>query len=281
MTARRDEGEGPLIVLAGGGRFPRLVADAAAARGRPVTIAAIRGDASAEIEAHDHVWISLGQVSRLIRLARDRGARDLVIVGSVGKRLPRWGEFDLADVWVVLRSLRILAGGEDGILRRVGRIFETRGLRLVGAAEAAPELLMPAGPLGRVAPDEAARAAIAAGVAAARRHGLGDVGQGVILERDAVVLAEDWSGTDAMIAAYAARAEKHPPAVLVKCPKPIQDLRLDMPAIGPATVRAAAAAGLSGIAVVAGATLVADRTEVARAADETGIFVFGVEETAS
>jgi DUF1009 family protein len=281
MAAGRGEGEGPLIVLAGGGRFPRLVADAAAARGRPVTIAAIRGDADPEIEAHDHVWIAIGHVTRLIRLARDRGARDLVIVGPVGKRMPRFGEVDLADLWLLLRSLRILTGGEDGILRRIGRIFETRGLRLVGAAEAAPELLMPVGPLGRVAPDAAARAAIDTGVAAARRHGLGDVGQGVILEGDTVVLTEDWSGTDAMIAAYAARAEKHPPAVLVKCPKPIQDLRLDMPAIGPATVRAAAAAGLSGIAVVAGATLVADLAEVARAADESGIFVFGVEEVAA
>ncbi|NLH80806.1 MAG: UDP-2,3-diacylglucosamine diphosphatase LpxI [Phyllobacteriaceae bacterium] len=268
----------PLVILAGGGRFPVLVAEAARAAGRPVTLAGIRGEADPAIEAFDHVWIGRGHVSRLMRLARARRARDLVIVGGMKeRRMPRFSEIDLVDLLVVLRHWRLLTHGEDGILRRIARLFEARGLRVVGAGEAAPGLLMPAGALGHVVPDAAARAAIAAGVDAATRHGRGDLGQGVIVVGETVVAKEGWAGTDAMLAAFAAEPKPvDAPAVLVKCPKPIQDLRLDMPAIGPETVRAAAAAGLSGIAVMAGATLVADRADLVAAADAAGLFVWGV-----
>lgn len=269
----------PLVILAGGGRFPVLVAESVRAQGRPVAVAAIRGEADPAIEAFDHVWIGRGHLSRLIRLARRIGARDLVIVGGMKeRRMPRLSEVDLADLVEVIRHWRLLTHGEDGVLRRIARLFEARGLRVVGAGEAAPDLLMPVGPLGTRVPDAAALETIAFGVEAARRHGRGDVGQGVVVTGRTVVLKEGPAGTDAMISAFSALpCSKEKRGILVKCPKPIQDLRLDMPAIGPATVRAAAAAGLAGLAVVAGATLVADRAEIARIADEAGLFVFGVD----
>ena len=275
-------GTDPLIVLAGGGRFPVLVAEAVTARGRAVTIAGIRGEADPAIEAFDHVWIGRGHLSRLIRLARAKGARDLVIIGGMKeRRMPRVSEIDFADLVELVRNWRILTHGEDGVLRRIARLFEARGLRVVGAGEAAPELLMPAGALGRVVPDDARRAAIAFGLSEARRHGSGDVGQGVIVTDRTVVLKEGTAGTDAMIAAFAATpCSKERRGILVKCPKPIQDLRLDTPVIGPETVRAAAAAGLEGLAVLAGATLVADRDEVAHIADAAGLFVWGIAEEA-
>ena len=273
-------GTDPLIVLAGGGRFPVLVAEAVTARGRAVTIAGIRGEADPSIEAFDHVWIGRGHLSRLIRLAKREGARDLVIIGAMKeRRMPRLSEIDLADLVELVRNWRILTHGEDGVLRRIARLFEARGLRVVGAGEAAPELLMPVGALGRVVPDETRRAAILFGLGEARRHGAGDVGQGVIVTDRTVVLKEGTAGTDAMIAAFAAMpCSRERRGILVKCPKPIQDLRLDTPVIGPETVRAAAAAGLEGLALLAGATLVADRAEVARIADAAGLFVWGIDE---
>jgi DUF1009 family protein len=269
----------PLIVLAGGGRFPALVAASATARGRKVVIAAIRGEADPAVEAFDHVWIGRGHLSRLIRLARRTGARDLVIIGGMKeRRMPRLSEIDLADLIEVVRHWRLLTHGEDGVLRRIARLLEARGLRIVGAGEAAPDLLMPAGPLGAQVPNESDRASIGFGLEAARRHGRGDVGQGVIVTDRTVVLKEGPAGTDAMIAAFAATpCSKERRGILVKSPKPIQDLRLDMPAIGPETVRAAAAAGLQGIAVVAGSTLVADRAALAAAADAAGLFVWGAD----
>lgn len=277
-SARVPASADPLVVLAGGGRFPVLIAAALTARGRPVTIAGIRGEADPAIEAFDHVWIGRGHLSRLMRLARVKGARDLVIVGGMKeRRMPHLTEFDFADIVELVRNWRLLTHGEDGVLRRIARLLEARGLRVVGVGEAAPELLMPVGPLGAIRPNAAGLASIAHGHRAARRHGRGDVGQGVIVTDHTVVLKEGSSGTDAMIAAFAATpCSKERRGILVKCPKPIQDLRLDTPAIGPETVRAAAAAGLEGIAVVAGATLVADRDEVARIADAAGLFVWGI-----
>lgn len=267
------------MILAGGGRFPVLIAEAARARGRAVTIAGIRGEADPAIEAFDHVWIGRGHLSRLIRLARRVGARDLVIIGGMKeRRMPRLSEFDLTDLVEIVRHWRLLTHGEDGILRRLARLFEARGLRVVGAGEVAPELLMPLGALGAHRPDADALDTIAFGVTEARHHGRGDVGQGVVVADHTVLVKEGTAGTDAMIAALVALPSSiKSRGVVVKCPKPIQDIRLDMPAIGPATVRAAAAAGLRGLAVVAGETLVADRDELVRVADAAGLFVWGVD----
>ncbi|MCC8234554.1 LpxI family protein [Pinisolibacter aquiterrae] len=282
-TGSRSDAEGPLVILAGGGRLPLLVAEGAAARGRRVTIAGILGEADPAIEAHDHVWIGRGHLSRLIRLARARGARDLVIIGGMKeRRMPRLSEFDLADLFELIRNWRLLTHGEDGILRRLARLFEARGLRVVGAGEVVPDLLMPAGPLGVARPSEAHLQTIAFGAGAARGHGLGDVGQGVIVTGRTVVLKEGFAGTDAMIDAFSkmpcAREKR---GILVKCPKPIQDPRLDQPVIGAETVRAAAEAGLEGVAVEAGATLVADREALIRLADAAGLFVWGFTDEAA
>lgn len=267
----------PLVILAGGGRFPLLVAETVRSQGRPVTIAAIRGEANAAVAAFPHVWLGRGQLGTLIALMRRLGARDLVIVGAVRqRRLPRLSELDVGGVWEVIRNWRILRQGDDGLLRKIARLFETRGIRVVGAAEVAPELLMPIGAIGRYHPKETDLADVAVGLCGARAHGADDRGQAVIARDGLVAVKEGPAGTDAMISVFAELPRGISPGVLVKCPKPTQDRRLDMPAIGPDTVRAAAAAGLSGIAVEAGGTIVADRAEVVRLADECGLFVFGV-----
>jgi DUF1009 family protein len=281
------EGEGntsgPLAILAGGGAFPVAVAEAARARGRAVVIAAIRGEADREIEAFPHRWVGRGQLGTVMRLFREAGARDLVIIGGIrDRRLPRPSELDFGAVFEFLRNLRILSRGDDSLLRRIARIFEARGLRIVGAAEVAPHLLMPRGRLGAVEPSAAALADVAVGIEGAREHGRRDLGQAVIVVDGRVVAREGRDGTDALLAAHGA---SRPPGaarcgVLVKLPKPIQDLRLDMPAIGPATVAAAAAACLAGIAVEAGGTLVADREAVVAAADAAGLWIHGFEREA-
>jgi DUF1009 family protein len=131
--------------------------------------------------------------------------------------------------------------------------------------------LAPLGPLGAHTPDAAAKADIATGLAAARAHGARDLGQAVIAQHGRVVGVEDRDGTDALI-----RRGNGQGGVLVKLAKPGQERRADLPAIGPATIAAVAAAGLRGIAIEAGATLVLDREAVIAAADRAGIFVVGV-----
>jgi UDP-2,3-diacylglucosamine hydrolase len=278
----RDEvsGTGALGILAGGGRFPILVAEAALARGRPVIIAAIRGEADPAVTAFPHVWIGRGQVGTLISLLNRHGARELVIIGGIRqRRLPYPSEMDFSGIFVLIRNWRLLKSGDDGTLRKIARILETRDIRVVGAAEVAPELLMPVGALGAHRPGGDLLADIARGLGAARAHGDDDLGQAVIAADGMVALKEGPAGTDAMIGVWATAQQGRPGrrGVLVKCPKPRQDRRLDMPAIGPDTVRTAAAAGLAGIAVEAGGTIVADRDEVVRIADEAGLFVWGID----
>ena len=277
----RAVSSGPLAILAGGGDFPALVAATARAQGREVIVAAIRGEADTSIEAFPHRWIGRGQLGTVLRLFRDAGARDLVIVGGIrDRRLPRLSELDFGAVVEFLRNLRILRRGDDSLLRKIAHIFERRGLRIVGAGEVAPDLLMPAGALGHLLPDHIALADIERGIAAAREHGARDLGQAVIVVGGRVVAREGREGTDAMLAAHAAtrRPGEARGGVLVKLPKPIQDLRLDMPAIGRGTVEAAAAAGRAGRAVEAGGTLVADAARVGAAADAAGLWLWGFPE---
>lgn len=273
-------GRDPLVILAGGGRFPLLVAEAAQRRGRDVTIAAIRGEAEQAIEHYPHRWIGRGQLGTLMKLMRAKGARDLVIVGGIkARRLPRPSELDFGGIFEVIRHWRILRHGDDGLLRKIARLFEARGLRVVGAAEVAPELLVPKGPLGRIVPSATDLVDVSIGLSGARAHGDEDRGQAVIVRRGVVATKEGPAGTDAMIASWAQlrRAGTVDEGILIKCPKPRQDRRLDMPAIGPDTVRSAMAAGLLGIAVEAEGTIVADRDEVVRLADAAGIFVWGID----
>lgn len=268
-----------LVILAGGGRFPVLVAEAARRQGRDVTIAAIRGEADEAVTQFPHRWIGRGQLGTLMKLMRAQGARDLVIVGAIkARRLPRLSELDLGGILEVIRHWRILRHGDDGLLRKIARLFEARGLRVVGAAEVAPELLMPKGALGHRLPSGTDLGDISIGLSGARAHGREDRGQAVIVRHGVVVLKEGPEGTDAMIASWGVMraAGSVDGGILIKCPKPRQDRRLDMPAIGPETVRSAVAAGLRGIAVEAGGTIVADRDEMVRLADAAGIFVWGI-----
>lgn len=266
--------DGPLGILAGGGVLPAEVARAVRAGGRPVVVLAIAGEAAPELNEFAPVWLKRGQLGRLFAACRGAGVRELVVIGAIReRRLPHLAECDLAGLWHVWRNRRLLRSGDDGVLRRVARLLEAGGLRLVGAAEVAPALVAPAGVLGEFAPSDTALIDIAVGLAAARAHGADDLGQGVVVAGGRVVAREAVDGTDAMLARLVDGSAAG--GVLVKCLKPQQDRRLDMPAIGPATIAAARAAKLAGIAVEAGGALVADRAGMRAAADAAGIFVYG------
>src|SRR5262249_22327011 len=159
----------------------------------------------------------------------------------------------------------------------LARLFEERGFRLLGAHEVAPEILMPDGQIGRHEPSARDRADIARGMALLSATGPFDVGQAVVVADNHVLAIEAAEGTDQMLARIAelrSEGRVHSAVgsgVLVKVPKPAQDRRFDLPAIGPSTVAGAAHAGLAGIAVMAGGAIVAEPAEVGAAADRAGI----------
>jgi UDP-2,3-diacylglucosamine hydrolase len=151
----------------------------------------------------------------------------------------------------------------------------------LGAHEVLTEALAPSGLLGRVAPDAQAGGDIARGVAVARALGAVDVGQGCVVQQGLVLAVETIEGTDAMLARAGQLRRDGPGGVLVKLVKPGQDRRVDLPALGAATVAAAAAAGLRGIAYSASGALIADRAATVAAADAAGMFLIGLDPEAA
>ncbi|HEX9646549.1 MAG TPA: UDP-2,3-diacylglucosamine diphosphatase LpxI [Alphaproteobacteria bacterium] len=268
---------GRLGVLAGGGRLPRVVLEACRRQGREVFAVAFEGSTDPEtVTDMPHQWVRLGAVGQTIALLKANRVEELVMAGPVAR--PSW-----AGMRPDLRALKllpkVLAGGQgdDSILSLAIRELEAEGFRVVGAHAVVPELLAPAGPLGARVPDRGARADIARGVEVAMALGAVDVGQAVVVQQGVVLGIEAVEGTDALLGRAATLRRDGPGGVLVKCRKPSQDRRADLPSIGADTVRRAREAGLRGIAVEAGETLVLDRALVIEAADAGGLFVYGFE----
>ena len=273
----------PVGVIAGAGAMPVAVAAAMSARGLVPILLALKGVCdAADIARFRHHWVGIGQFGRMLHLLDSERCRDLVMIGHIVRPA-------LSDIRLDWRALRempaIIAafrGGDDHLLSGVGRIWERACIRLGGIADVAPELLMPLGRLTKMMPDGDAQADIARGRAVHAALGPFDVGQGVVVIDDHCVAVEDIEGTDALLARVARlRAEGRLRArtgrgVLVKAPKPGQDLRMDLPTIGPRTVEGVAAAGLAGLAVAAGQSILAEPQAMIAAADRAGVFVMGL-----
>lgn len=267
-------------ILAGGGRLPLMIAESVAARGQTVHIVAIEGEADPAIARFPHTWVNWGQIGRMVATLRGEGADQLVIAGAVTR----------PDLWRIrpdagfFRSLpqivHLLAGGDDSVLTRVVRFFEAKGLSVRGVHEVAPDLLAGTGRMGGVALAGEDEADAELGFAVRQALGAVDAGQAVVAAQGKVLAIEGAEGTDAMLQRVAALPGRDAPGVrcgvLAKGPKPGQELRVDMPAIGPRTVEQAAAAGLAGVVVEAGAVLVLDRDEAIRIADASGFAIHGL-----
>ncbi len=278
--------EGALAIICGGGTLPFAVADAVIKHGRRVVLFAIRGWADPKrIVDYPHYWAAVGQFGAFCRLARGEGCRDVVFIGSMVRPAIWQIRPDFKTLRLLPRIFGIFRGGDDHLLKGVAAIFEEHGFRLVGAQAVAPEILMPEGALGRERPNDRDRADIAKGLALLSAASPFDVGQAVVVADARVLAIEAAEGTDRMLARVAELRQSGRIAsgrgVLVKAAKRNQDRRLDLPSIGPQTVESAARAGLAGIAVVAGSTIVAEPTRIGATADRAGLFVLGVREQAA
>ncbi len=265
-----------LGLIAGRGELPVLILDAARAEGRAVFVLALEGQTPRDLVADaEHAWIPLGAVGRGIDALKTAGAEEVVFAGGV--RRP-----SLFKLGLDARAARLLAQvgraalGDDKLLSILVRELEGEGLRVIGADDLLGGLLAPEGPMGRHVPDAQAEADIAHGLEVARALGRLDIGQAVVVQQGMVLGVEAIEGTDALIGRIGAVAREGPGGVLVKTKKPDQERRADLPTVGVHTVEACARAGLRGIAVEAGATLVLGREAAAAAADRLGLFLTGV-----
>jgi len=284
VAAPAPEFTSPVGLIAGGGLLPFAVADSLAARGVSSVLFALRGACDAQkVERFRHHWISVGQLGRATKLFRAEGCRELVFIGTLTRPALSEIRLDWGTVRVLKQVWAAFRGGDDHLLSGIGRILEQDGFRMVGIRDVAPDLLMPAGCLTRAAPDGQSSADIATGFEALGALSPFDIGQAVVVIEGHVVGVEDIEGTDGLLARIARLREQGRiraavnRGVLVKAPKSGQDMRFDLPTIGPRTVEGARAAGLAGIAIAAGSTQVVDPQAMIAAADAAGMFVTGVQ----
>ena len=274
-----------IAIICGGGSFPGAVAEAIARRGRRPVMFGVRGWADPKvIERYAHHWIALGQAGRFFRLARGERCCEVLFIGTLLRPPLAQIRLDWQSILLMPRVVRFFRGGDDRLLSGLASLMEEGGLRVVGVKEAAPEIIVPAGVLGRSQPSASDRADIAYALKVIEALGPFDIGQAAVVADHHVLALEAAEGTDNLLARVAdlrrQRRVVTPPGVgvLVKAPKASQDHRFDLPAIGPQTIENVARAGLAGLAVAAGSTVVAEPDAVVAAADRAKIFLAGVDE---
>ena len=270
-----------LAIVAGGGALPIVLAEACAAQQRPFYVARVAGFADPALARFDGGDFGPGEFGARNAALKAAGCDAVVVAGVVTRPDFATLKFDARGLALAPKLIAAAGGGDDALLRVLVRDFEEDGFQVIGAHEAAPELLLAPGALGAVQPSEAAHADIAKAAAVAAALGAWDIGQGLVVCDGLVLAVEAQEGTDRMLARVAelprpirgaAEARR---GVLLKRPKPQQERRIDLPTIGVDTLERAASAGLAGVAVEADGALVIDKPALAARADALGLFVFG------
>ncbi|TGU89937.1 DUF1009 domain-containing protein [Mesorhizobium sp. M00.F.Ca.ET.151.01.1.1] len=271
-------------IIAGGGSLPVEVAEGLAEGGHPPVIILVEGqaDRQSELTVYEHESLALEDIGSLAALLRRRRISYLVLAGEIRRR-PRLIDMrpSFGLLAVISSAAMALARGDDGLLKILTRGLEARGIKVVGAHEVVPKLVATEGPLTKAVPRKSDWRDIEAAHAAAKAIGALDIGQAAIAIGGRVIALEGIEGTGGLLERTQqlrghGRLAGKTRGVLVKCAKPGQELRADLPSIGPQTVEAAHEAGLAGIAVEAGRSLILEGPTVVARANALGLFVIGL-----
>jgi DUF1009 family protein len=272
--------QGPvtLALVAGRGAVPGRVLAACEAAGRAVTVCGVTGF-DAELPRNDRP-VRLETLGSLIAALRDAGVGEVCLCGAVQRPAIDPAAIDAATRPLLERLQgALVAGGDDAALRMLVGVFEEAGLRVLGAHDLAPDLLPPEGVPTRARPGPAHAPDAGRGAAVLAALGRADLGQACVVRAGQVIAVEALPGTDWMLQSLAATPPDLPSdlargGLLYKAPKPGQDRRVDLPAIGPRTIAGAARAGLDGIVIEAGGVMVVDLPATVAAADAAGLFLW-------
>lgn len=270
----------PIGIIAGGGVLPAELFAALRDAGRGVEVFALRGHEPAGIPADFFHVFDIERLVPLFHVLHERGVEEVVMAGAARRRRLDPERMDPDTAQLLPSLLPAFAAGDDATLRAVIALFEDAGFTVRGAGDVAPGLLAAPGCLAGAEPGAADRADIDRAAAIVAALGAADVGQAAVVAQGLCLGVEALAGTDAMLADLAPRADTLRPdlggarGVLYKAPKPAQERRADLPAIGPDSVRGAAACGLAGIAVEAGGVLILQRAATCRAAGAAGLFLW-------
>lgn len=273
-----------LGLIAGGGTLPLRIAEAERAAGREPFVMCIT-DERQGLEAFAHDEAGVAEIGGIMKRLKAESCDAVCFAGQVKR--PNFAALkpDWRGAMLLPKVISAARQGDGAIIDVIVGAFEKEGFQVVGAEEAAGGLLMGAGAVGDIAPGPEHFADIAKAAAIVEALGPFDAGQGAVVRSGFVLAIEAAEGTDAMLQRCASLPEQlkgYEPGqegsrlgVLVKRPKPGQELRVDLPTLGVLTVENAAEAGLAGVAVAAGQSLIVDRDAVRDAADRLGLFVYG------
>ena len=268
-----------LGLIAGNGRFPFLVLEAARAQGHEVTIIAAKEEAFPELDdaarqqqAAIH-WVSIGQLGTCVRLLQESGVTHAVMAGQV-KHTRIFGGI-VPDLMFLSVLAQLGSRNTDGLIGAVARVLRDRGIDLIDSTALLTPLLAQGGVLTRRRPSDDEQKDFAFGYRMADAIAGLDIGQTIAVKDQAVVAVEAMEGTDAVIARAGKLAGSG--TRIVKVAKPNQDMRFDVPVIGFATIEAMRVAAASALSIDAGHTLVFDVKAVVAAADQAGIAIIARE----
>ena len=265
-----------LGILAGGGRLPKQLIEVCEKLRRPFFVIAIENNADPEVVLSiPHCWARLEAVGKIITNLKRAQVKEVVMVGRVMR--PSWR--DIKPDWRALKMLPKVLGssqGDGAILSLVIKELELEGFRVIGIDDVLTDLRTPLGALGRYHPDSIAEKDIERAIEVGLALGAVDVGQAVIVQQGIVLGVEAIEGTDALLERCLGLRRGGDGGILLKLKKAHQDNRVDLPTVGPDTVAKASQAGVRGIAIEAGASLLVERASLIRDADLAGMFVTGV-----
>ena len=270
-----------LGLIAGGGALPVSVAARCEAEGRPVFVVRLAGFADVHLARYPGLEAGMAEFGRILSALKKAGCTAVCFAGTVSRPDFRTLKPDLKGAALMPGIIAAATRGDDALLRKILSVFEGEGYAIEGADDILGGETLPPGALGAVRPTEEQLSDLRKALHVAEKSGELDVGQGAVVCHGLVLAVEAQEGTDAMLARVAglpadlrgsARERK---GALDKAPKPIQDMRVDMPVIGARTVEMAAAAGLAGVGGVAGRLILIDRAGLIEAADRLGLFVWG------
>lgn len=274
MTAPIPVQDGRIGLIAGNGRFPIIFADNARKLGLYVSAVAHEGETEPELERHvDRIhWVKIGQLNKLINAFKGDGVRQVVMLGGIKKT--HVYSTVRPDFRALALAAKLAFWKDDDILREIAAELERDGITICESTFGLKGILVEEGPLTSRRPNKKEWNDIRYGWEIAREIGRLDIGQCIVVKDRVVVAVEAVEGTDGAIKRGGELAKEG--AVVIKRSKPQQDLRFDLPAVGPRTIEVMASVKASVLAVEPGRTVVLDRDELISQAERAGIAVIGV-----
>ncbi len=273
---------GKIAIIAGNGVLPRLLVEECVRRKLDYIIVLFEGISADWTAKHPVQTAIFEKPGRLFKALQKTGVTQITMAGGMGRPQLNPLKFDSTGLRLAPVVMKALKSGDGGTLAVVSALFEAEGFDVIGAHHLLESLLAPNGVMTKAGPSDADQLDIERATSIIAALGIADVGQGAVVAQGICLGLESIQGTDAMLRFVTENPHRLPEktgakGVLVKAPKPGQDWRVDLPAIGPDTFELAHKAGLSGVVVTAGGALILGLEETIAKADQLGLFLLGLE----